>query len=157
MVCLHHWGRARSTRIILPLIALVYLGSVSYLNTSAACWLSENHAAWPNIPFTAMYASWATAPTVDLPTLSWLVGKHRHYGELCALVHVFSTFNAEMELDQHICPRIFWSSFGAQSSPLSFSWTQNDAGSAEEPGSPAWHHPCSVVELGPDLPGFYAG
>lgn len=85
------------------------------------------------------------------------MGEHRHYEELHALGHVFSTFNAEVELDQHIYPRVFRSFFDAQSSPLSSSWTQSGAGCAEEQGSPVWCHPCSVAVLGPALPGFYAG
>lgn len=40
---------------------------------------------------------------------------------------------------------------------LSFSWSQNGAGSTEKSGSPAWCHPWSVAELDLPLCGFYAG
>lgn len=86
-----------------------------------------------------MDASWATDSDVDLLTPSWLVGKNMHYwGAACSSPCLLFT-ECRMKLDQHICPRVFWSCFAAKLSRPSFSQTQNDAGSAEKPACPAWN------------------
>lgn len=134
-----HWAGARSSGIILPLNAPVYLWERRQLRYicillivwkpyrfaknlihSCGCFLGNRLCCW--------FADSEQAGEKEQAL----------WGAACSSPCLLS-IECRMRLDHHICPRIFWSSFATKLSPLSFSRTQNVAGSAEEPACPAWH------------------